>query len=159
MSAGWMVSDSVLSQQLGAWLDFLDPAEFWYVNLFTNDYTPQPGDTFADYDWPTWTDYSAYPIQLSGWQSPSVTDHVATTAHVDVCDFPLPDSVPAQTVYGYTVTDVYFNLQFAEGFASPVVLVPGGGVKISPVLRLGIWPPPLMLRGRKGKGKGKGPAV
>jgi hypothetical protein len=154
VAQGWTIADDILQQQMIAWLKSLYPLQPWYVDLFTNDYTSEPGDTAAEYVLPDWPGYSQVEIQAQGWGPVTVTDHVASTTQATSCVFPAPPDMSGQVVYGYLVTDYYGNLVYAESWATPVTIPPAGGLTLIPVLRSGIQCVPLAHNAR-GAGRKK----
>jgi hypothetical protein len=151
----WSIADDILAQQLRAWLVSLYPLQPWFVDLFTNHYEPQPGDTMAPYVLPTWAGYAQVQILASGWGAVTLTDHVASSTQSQSCVYPLPTGLPAQVVYGYVVSDYYGNFVYAESWTAPVTVPAGAGITIVPVLRTGIGcvpdPPLVRRRGRPRK--------
>jgi hypothetical protein len=134
MAVAWMVSDEVLFGVLRAWLATLPQTSHWNIDLYENDKVPEPGDSYYDYDLPTWSTYATRPVPLDQWTPAAVADHAAYTQQLYPASWTLDPPDDAATVYGYLVSDVYQNLLFAQRFDTPVVIPPGGGIQVVPVL-------------------------
>lgn len=155
MASAWAVSDHLLWRMLSDWVKDLNPSLVWYVDLYVNDYEPQPGDTFSNYVTPNWSQWFGYVNQqmpTANWGSVQVTQHVAQTINSSFVNwmFPISQSEPL-IVYGYVVTDENSNYVDSESFDTPLTLTAGVNVTLVPVLNLGIFPVPSMLNKKRGR--------
>jgi hypothetical protein len=155
MAEGWSISDYVLQAALQAWLSSLYPAGLWYVDLFMNDHSPQPGDVTADYTLPTWPGYTHQPITLGDFSRAATADHVAVSTYGGTLYYPVPEGSGTQTVYGYLLSDNFGNLIWSEAFSSTLSITFPGGVWITPVIRCSILPYTPVI-GPRGRGRPRG---
>ena len=144
----WTVSDHALYRILRAYLQSL-PGNTWFtLDLYTNDYTPQPGDVTGDYDIVTvgqWPGYVGWRLPAPSWTELTVTNHVASSYQAQPALFVFPPTISSFTIYGYFVTDGFGNLQWAERFPAPIPTEWPGDVSIQPYLNVGILAASAMM--------------
>lgn len=142
MANTWDVTDFELSYQLNAiktqWATLTD----WEIHLFQNDYSPGPGSELTDYEECDFAGYTAEPLDMTGWGSTTIADHVAQTAQVTPAEFTADDPIGAtQTVYGYYITDDVGEYHWGERFATPKVMDSGDVLQVTAQFRHRVYPP------------------
>jgi hypothetical protein len=141
MATGWMVADQVLVQQLQRWLSGFRSGTTWYVQLFQNNYVPQPGDVVGNYVSATFPGYQAVQIDAGQWGPVQSVNHTALSIHPTTCTWIPTPGEGGQLIYGYFVISSLGAILFAESFDSPVYMGFGSKLQMQPVLRNGNLPP------------------
>lgn len=145
MTAAWTVSDYALFRILSGYLASLTPSSWFNLDLYVNDYMPQPGDVTGNYTIPTssqWPGYIGQQLPAIDWSRVSVSDHAATTQQPNPFDFVFPSAIQPITIYGYLITDGYGQFQWSERFAAPIQAHYPGGLIVVSLFNVGILPPP-----------------
>ena len=141
MPDAWTVSDYALYRILRAYLASLAPNTWFTLDLYTNNYTPSPGDDSSKYTIPTqtqWPGYVGQQLPATAWAPVQVTADVATTFQPAPCFFVFPSTIQSFTLYGYLVVDGFGNLQWAEEFATPITTSYPGGLSVQSYFNVGI---------------------
>lgn len=128
---------------LNAWRVSLRSSSWFTLDLYTNDYIPQPGDEAGDYTIVTteqWPGYMGVMLPATGWGEVQVADDTATTSQATLASFVFPTDVQSFTIFGYFVTDGYGNLLWAEMFETAIAVSYPGGLSVVSQLNLGILP-------------------
>jgi hypothetical protein len=145
VAQAWMLSDHVLYRVLTAWLTALPTGVVWFMDLFQNDYDPQPGDTLAEYQIGDWEGYESYPMPVNGWQQVQVVNHEAQSEYAETALFSVDYDEDDQLVYGYLIRDALNTLILAESFSQSYTIPTNGSFQVQAYLRLDILPVPDML--------------
>lgn len=132
MANAWNLTDVMLDDILTAYIGAVSADDPWLVDLFKNDYTPVPGMVNGDMTPADFDGYETQELDPSTFGTVGVVAHIATTTASDLLEFgPSEEASDTQTVYGYRVQKNDGTLIYAERFAAPVVVSPGGEVKIT----------------------------
>lgn len=94
----------------------------WFAHLYSNNHTPAPADTLANYTEVTTAGYGLVSLPASGWTFSAV-------GGVCTCTQPPVSFImtAASTIFGYYVDDGLGNLLFAELIPGGPITLPGGG--------------------------------
>jgi hypothetical protein len=143
-----------------AYLRSLAGGVTWQIDLYVNDYTPQPGDVYGAYvppNWGQWPGYFGVQFLVENWSEPQVVNHVAQIVLQQNVSWQFPPGNPPLTVYGYFVSYPTGILLWAERWAEPLTVQQPDRVTITPVFNLGIFPPPHLLNKQRGRKRRPGP--
>jgi len=136
MSNAWNVQDAVLSAELQAYIDKLVALpENWHLHLYTNDYTPVPGEVLGAYTEAVFAGYAIGTVLATSWGAVSVASHVASTTSTTTVSSTKNDA-GSVTIYGYYITKVDdTTLRMGERFGTPIVLAQTGTIGVQPIYR------------------------
>ena len=132
------------------WLNWALPAgagtyESFYAKLYSNNYTPQPTDSAANYTECNFTGYARYFVGRSTFNAPYLTGNVAASTSNTPPVFASTDPV-GQTAYGWFLVGTSSGaVVAAQQFANPRSMTAGATETLSPftiqLATLGTNPP------------------
>lgn len=136
MAASYLFDDSVLLRiwtQFRAWLELEDP---WTLHLVDADHTWVDGEDQTDVSEATFDGYAPIELDMANWQAPSVTAHIGSLPYDPPPQFDYASSgVSPVTIYAFFLLNADGDFQYGERVATPKIINPGDGLKVSPIIR------------------------
>ena len=114
------------------WGDPSDITEDFYVDLYTNDYTPDDDSTYDDFDIATFTGYGTVSVPRDTFGAPVIVAHVAVITSSISPDYECTAGA-GQTCYGFVMWGQTSGKVYgAQLFAEPRLMNANATEKLTP---------------------------